>query len=185
MKDIKEFNYFLNQLFVNASIENTGWHRVFHDAESAADKQMYIYVYDTKSEWVWMAGISRKDFFDAAFKGAGLLVDRLHDLYMTLESYVSYLSETTIKQPEIESNLGLAVSLYAGTTGGFKFMNGLNGKEHFCMILYRGQEPSKNLRFRHITFAETTSKPVLIDNFKRSLEQTIMLDKIQHPEWFN
>lgn len=148
---------------------------------------MFLYVHDVAILWTWMASVERSGFLEAAAAGGKLMANQMVDVRGGLLAAVMKLSGSTVvadvTDADAEHTLGVALSLYAGTTRTFQAADGFKDGGHFCVMIYRKDVKTESANIRPFAFPGSPDLPITVDAFMAAVAQVEQRDRALHPEW--
>jgi hypothetical protein len=184
MKTPADLSDLLKKLTHQAGMNLHGWNGVAHKTSLLDGEQVYIYLFDEKTRWSWMASVQREDFIKLTGDGARLSSKNTEGIRGALASQLAIWADrkgerTTTEEDEI----GVAAMLYAGGTQTCK-TKGASVLGHFFIILYRGKNGAKEGGLlRPFAMSYTDGQVLDADDYMETIQQVLDLDLANHPEW--
>lgn len=165
----------------------TGWETEVHNQAALAEKQVYLYVADYCTGWVWMVSIPRSKYQECSLHSAGSGADFINGARAACTSLVSSAADGKPIEPvngmPWEDQLGLALAYYSGTTRVWQLADRLQSGGHFVTIYYRKPGAQFGL-LRPFVFPEDQDLPIPYDTLLEALSEVMARDSAAHPEWF-
>lgn len=174
------------KLIAESLVRSAGWTPSVRDVAISSAPQIFLYVWDMPSDWVWMCTASLEEFrkLSRAAQDGAVEAETVRGL---LGSVIGAAADGRPPQEQCdmdwEEQLGLALSLYAGGTTTYKAANGFPEGGHFIVLNYRsaGARTSKLRPFAAPGRAQVPLSPEVLLAHKA---QVLALDRGRHPEWF-
>lgn len=172
-----------------ATLYKAGWDATLRDAKAAAmDHQVYVYLWDRPSEFLWLAAIPRSLFVTVALKGSSLSEQEQatirNGLAVSLNKLVESGNSLSLDDDE---ELGLLCAMYAGSTKAYALAEDFPDGGHFLILHYRSDAFSSDGRLRPAAIqhkGELPCTPLPPESINEMVHSICQKDWRRHPEWF-
>lgn len=164
-----------------------GWDMHRYDAVAASGPQVFLYVFDKPTGFIWMASVSREEFSKAstqASKDNDLVQPSRDSLVHVLFHAASCKPPAPIDGCDWEHQLGMLLAIYAGTTRTWEQADRFRAGGHFIVLNYRNSGTDENSKLRPFAVANTNNTALSAEDLQGYIKQVMGMDMGRHPEWF-
>ena len=173
----------------SAMLNANGWDIRHHDPKVTAEPQVFLYVADLPTNFIWMCSISREAFVEASTKASqmkGEAADKIRGaLLFVLFGAASGEPVAQLDGYDWEMQLGILMATYAGTTRTWDLAGRMSGGGHFIVLNYRDTAEEKESNLRPFALVKGNNNlPLSSDKLHEILVEVVKTDINNHPEWF-
>lgn len=181
-----------NSILKSATASAAGWDATVHNQSELSGKQVFLYVWDQPTDWLWMTSVSVMQFHKVTEQSS-----RDQKLKESIVGSLGHLIALCAagRFPEKhngqtwEDQLGLMASIYAGTTRTYEHLDRLVDGGHFLVLNYHkplGINPKSDFTcsLRPAGAISGTNEPLTVEDTVAKIQQVLAIDQERHPEWF-
>lgn len=183
-KTIEKHSLKTHAILKSSEMTASGWDSNIVDPLITAGPQSFCYVWDQATQWVWMCSASREGFNEITNKSSKMLDHKIQEIRGSLGYVIGQCADKTINDKDWETNLGIFLAAYAGTTKVWKAADKMKEGGNFIVLNYRELGASESM-LRPFIIPDVGNAALNKEDLMDRIHTVFEMDQSGHPEWFN